>query len=143
MRISLLTDPDDVAYYFNNYIPGLKAKSLVAAVCMHLSNAEFLADLYRTPTSDLETLKQKVDADWKKRSLLTKTIDAFLGPIMDRPKEVRNEIGFRRQNVRRSEEWKQPFINLANRYSGKEFEEVRDYILNDAMHEYQQAHQLN
>jgi hypothetical protein len=122
-----------------------RIKTLVSGVHFNLDRAEFLADLYRTPTFDLGTLKQKVDSEWEKRPISTKFWDVFdtcIGIGFNRPKEVIKEINYRRGNARDSEEWKQPFINLAKKYTGEELEEIRKYILDDAMREYQQAHQL-
>ena len=141
----ILVDPEDLGNYFNKYIPNQKAETLVASVLYYLDRAEFLADLYKTPNFELETLKQKVDIEWKKRSLVQKFWDTFekiLRIGLDRPEEVRKEIAYRRDHTRGPEEWKQPFINLADKYKRKEFEEVRDYILNDATSEYQQKHMI-
>ncbi|MFH0869750.1 MAG: hypothetical protein V1866_01690 [archaeon] len=134
-------DPECLANYFDKVIPEQKMKTLEAELVVDLDKAIFLADLYKTPTSELESLKQKVESEWKELPFYLKIFAKMMPEsiLIDRRKEVTKEVIYRQNNERTSEDCKKPIIKLADIYKNRGLEQISNLILQRILPAYQQT----
>jgi hypothetical protein len=123
--------------YFENYIPEMKAQTEIAKLNLDIQKAIFLADVYRTSSSELNSLKQNIDSELKEIPFYAKILMTIF-PLFNPRKTIREEIEYRNKgNERKPDEWKQPFIEIVDVYKRKGLESAVKYINEKILPEYQ------